>query len=182
MLKRERKRRKKIKKISETAPDSPLHYQRTNDLTVTIFYLEYYFLQLWLRPKHCIYNAQLLIFLVEKSQKRKKEERKKEWKIIIIIIIKLRDTTTFLGSLSTALSVSFISESLSRSFQSRFTIHDRESNYTKAYMHFAFYDSAEFYNNNNNNNNNNLSRRFVSKQNSLILETKAIAAGEDCPV
>ena len=126
MLKRERKRRKKIKKISETAPDSPLHYQRTNDLTVTIFYLEYYFLQLWLRPKHCIYNAQLLIFLVEKSQKRKKEERKKEWKIIIIIIIKLRDTTTFLGSLSTALSVSFISESLSRSFQSRFTIHDRE--------------------------------------------------------
>ena len=49
-------------------------------------------------------------------------------------------------------------------------------------MHFAIYDSAEFYNNNDNNNNNNLSRRFVSKQNSLILETKAIAAGEDCPV
>ena len=48
-------------------------------------------------------------------------------------------------------------------------------------MHFAIY-SAEFYNNNNNNNNNNnLSRSFVSKQNSLILETKAITAG-DCPV
>lgn len=28
----------------------PARYRRTNDIIVTIFYLEYYFLQLWLRP------------------------------------------------------------------------------------------------------------------------------------
>ena len=37
----------------------PARYRRTNDITVTIFYLEYYFLQLWLRP--IVYTDAILL-------------------------------------------------------------------------------------------------------------------------
>lgn len=47
MLKMKKKKRRE-KTRDRIASISPLlHYRRTNDLTVTIFYLEYYFLQLW---------------------------------------------------------------------------------------------------------------------------------------
>lgn len=72
MLQRKKKKEKEKKEEAKPPPRFAVkHYQRTNDLTVTIFYLEYYFLQLWPRPKHCIYIYAFPCFLVQKSEKCK---------------------------------------------------------------------------------------------------------------